>query len=169
MARWRLRNGHYINILTDGKPAEWEYKEVDRSTGKAGRKIFYVPTLLDPNDSADRNYPDDIIVCHEGKGLPRDYIFTGEPTPDMEPLDEEAEKISEGLRDKWEHPIESLPSTMNDGESAFMKKMMDAFGGGQPTSVPIAQFDELKKLVEDLQAQLATTKPASMIKPAVKV
>lgn len=170
MARWRLVTGHYLNVLIDGEQAQWEYKEVDRGTGKQGRKMFNVPMLMDPNDPADHNHPGEIIVCHEGKGDRKDTIFLGEPTPDMEPLDAEAEAISEKLQDKWQHPIESLPTTMSDGESAFMAKMMEAFGN-QPTpqlnntSVPIEQFNELKSLVEDLKAQLATAKPTSMLKP----
>ncbi len=166
MARWRLITGHYINILTDGKPAEWEYKEVDRTTGKQARKIFPVPVLLDPNDPADHNYPGEIVVCWDGKGQRQDLIFTGDPTPDMEPMDEEAETISASLQERWAHPIDSLPSTMSDGESAFMERLMLAMGGQKPaanTSVSVEQYNELKALVEDLKAQLATSKPTSPI------
>ncbi len=166
MARWRLITGHYLNVLLDGQPAEWEYKEIDRNTGKQARKIFPVPMLMDPNDPADCNYPGEIIVCHEGTGERRDIVFVGNPTPDMEPYDEEAEAISASLRQKWEHPIESLPSTMSDGESAFMAKLMEAMGQQKPTvnaSVSIEQYNELKTLVEDLKAQLATSKPSSPV------
>jgi len=164
MARWRLITGHYLNVLVDGEPIEWEYKEVDRTTGKQARKIFPVPMLMDPNDPADCNYPGEIVVCHEGKGQRQDIIFVGDPTPDMEPYDEEAEAISASLRQSWEHPIESLPSTMSDGESAFMAKLMEAVGQTKPVanaSVSIDQYNELKALVEDLKAQLATSKPSS--------
>src|SRR5712664_1979266 len=75
MARWRLITGHYLNVLIDGSPAEWEYKETDRNTGKQARRIFPVPVLLDPNDPADHNHPGEIIVCHEGAGDRRDIIF----------------------------------------------------------------------------------------------
>src|SRR6266404_1239640 len=166
MARWRLITGHYLNVLLDGQSVEWEYKEVDRNTGKQGRKVFPVPMLMDPNDPADHNNPDGIIVCHEGKGERRDTVFIGDPTPDMEPYDEEAEVISASLRQKWEHPIESLPSTMSDGESAFMAKLMEAMGQQKPAanaSVSVEQYNELKSLVEDLKAQIATSKPSSPI------
>jgi len=166
MARWRLITGHYLNVLLDGKPAEWEYKETDRTTGKQGRKVFPVPMLMDPNDPADHNYPGEIIVCHEGKGERRDIVFFGDPTPDMEPYDEEGEAISTALAAQWQHPIESLPATMSDGESAFMAKLMEAMGQQKPaanTSVSIEQYNELKSLVEDLKAQLATSKPSSPI------
>jgi len=166
MARWRLINGHYLNVLIDGEPAEWEYKEVDRTTGKQARKIFPVPMLMDPNDPADHNYPGEIIVCYKGSGERKDIVFIGDPTPEMEPLDEEAEAISASLRQKWEHPIESLPSTMSDGESAFMAKLMEAMSQVKPVanaSVSIEQYNELKALVEDLKAQLATSKPSSPV------
>src|SRR6266705_1767114 len=109
MARWRLRTGHYLNV----PGTEWEYKETDRTTGKTGRKVFAVPMLLDPNDPADHNYPGEIIVASaEDRAFPRDIIFLGDPTPDMEPIDDEAEAISEALASKWVHPIESLPDTV---------------------------------------------------------
>ncbi len=166
MARWRLITGHYLNVLIDGSPAEWEYKEVDRTTGRQGRKVYPVPMLMDPNDPADCNYPGEIVVCHEDKGERQDIVFVGNPTPDMEPYDEEAEAISASLRQKWEHPIESLPSTMSDGESAFMAKLIEAMGQAKPAanaSVSVEQYNELKALVEDLKAQLATSKPSSPI------
>ena len=47
---------------------------------------------------------------HEGKGNPSDYVFEGDPYPDMDPLDEEAEVISESLQEKWRHPIDTLPA-----------------------------------------------------------
>jgi hypothetical protein len=58
---------------------------------------------LDPNIEADWNYTErvgnnvvdgKIIVCHAGKGEPRDIIFEGSPTPGMLPLDDEARAIS---------------------------------------------------------------------------
>lgn len=41
---------------------------------------------------------------------PRDNLFVGPPTPDMEPIDAAAKAISESHRADWVHPIESLPS-----------------------------------------------------------
>lgn len=171
MARWRLINGHYLNTV---EKTEWEHKETDRMTGKANRKMFIVPAFMDPNDPADHNYPGEIIVAREGTNHERkDILFQGDPTPDMEPLDDEAEAISAILRNRWEHPIDSLPANggMNAQESVFMEQMMQAFARatGQTAtspdnvSIPRAEFDALKTLVEDLKAQQATTKPSSAI------
>jgi hypothetical protein len=106
MARWKLTQAHYLNV----SGTEWEYKELNRSTGKQQRKVFPVPLFLNPEDPADWNYPaEEAIIVSNGMnpGL-RDHIFDGPPTPDMEPLDDEARAISEAEKHKWVHPIESL-------------------------------------------------------------
>ena len=38
-------------------------------------------------------------------------MFTGPPTSEMEPLDDEAKKLTAKFMETWEHPIESLPAT----------------------------------------------------------
>lgn len=110
MARWRLQSAHYLNVQgSDGVPVEWEYTEQSRLTGKQVRKRFQVPQFLDPKDPSDHNYPGEIIVCWEDKGAPQDITFFGAPTPEMEPLDAEAEAITLEESKKWVHPIDSLP------------------------------------------------------------
>src|SRR5260370_20903891 len=95
MARWKLVTEHYLNV----PGTEWEYKETSRETGRQVRRVFPVPLHLDPNENniADHNYPGEIIVCHVGKGQGRDIEFVGPPTPDMQPLDDEAKAISAKL------------------------------------------------------------------------
>lgn len=159
--RWRLQTAHYLNVpeLPDGTRVEWEHKETARDSGRTVRKLFAVPMLLDPKDAADHNYPGEIIVTNfvEGARIPvRDYIFTGEPTPDMEPLNDEAQEISDGLREKWINPVETLPANggMNEAESAFMQKMMQAFAGAAQApnaSVPKEQYDALLARVTALE------------------
>lgn len=112
MARWRLTAAHYLNV----KGTQWEYIEVNRTSGKQERKIFDVPVHLDPNEPSDWNvrYNKDEgdVVVSDGKGnQPKDIIFSGPPTPDMDPLDDAARKITDSLRSSWKHPIESLPGT----------------------------------------------------------
>ena len=118
--RWRLVNAHYLRVpeLPDGTKVEWEHKETSRESGRSVRKLFPGPILLNPNDGADCNYPGELIVAHAIDGahnLRQDYIFEGEPTPEMEPLNDAAQAISDSLRTKWEHPIDSIP--VNGGMS----------------------------------------------------
>lgn len=166
MARWRLTAAHYLNV----PGTEYEYKETDRNTGKQARKVFAVPALLNPDDVGDQNYRElgELIVCHEGKGQPRDIIFTnangtpGEPTPDMEPLDDEAQAISDSLRSKWQHPIESLASNGNDYGAKLVElfqTQIDAMGGIKPTSVKGVDPDAFAKLQAQV-AELAETNAA---------
>ena len=95
----------------------------------------------------------------KAKAIPAN-VFEGDPTPDMDPLDEEAEAISESLQEKWRHPINTLPANggMNDAELLpLMRKMEAAFekiAGPNTTSVPSKDVDELKALIDKQQAQI---------------
>ena len=113
MARWRLRDAHYLAV----PGIEWEYKESDRETGRQARKVYEVPLYLNPTWVQDWNDPDGIVVSNRyDPAHRRDYVFVGSPTPDMEPLDEEATKISQGFIDAgaWVHPIDSLNMTYSE-------------------------------------------------------
>jgi hypothetical protein len=127
--RWRLTQPHYLNV----PGTEWEYKETSRDSGKTGRKIFEVPQYLNPNDPADHNYPGEIIVSHGlDRQFPKDIVFVGKPTGDMEPLNEEADKISEEESKNWQHPVDTLPAQGNYSQSllvgleAMLSKAMEA-------------------------------------------
>lgn len=112
MARWKLTTAHYLKI-TPG--AEYELKEISQSTGKQVTKRYPVPAFFDPRDEADCNYPGEIIVSNKvDKAYPRDIVFSGPPTPYMDAIDADAEKITAEWQKKWDkHPIESLPETMS--------------------------------------------------------
>ena len=167
--RWRLTSPHYLRVQTlpDGTRVEWEHRETARETGRTVRKLFPVPMYLDPKDPSDHSSPGEIVVCQEvegARGNPRDYIFEGEPTPEMEPLNDEAQAITDELRPKWDNPIESLPANggMSSEEQAFYAKMVAAFekiAGGQPTAapdvVPREDYDALLKRVLALEAKAA--------------
>lgn len=113
MARWKLMASHYLNVIGG---TEWEYQETDRKTGRQKRVKFPVPRHLDiydPDDWTVKWGPRDaetgeIIVCHEGKGEPTDIEFTGDPTPDMSPLDDEAREISASFESKWNSRPEDI-------------------------------------------------------------
>lgn len=157
MARWRLRAAHYLYI-----GEEWEYQETDSITGRSNRVRFPVPTLLDPKDpSRWTNRDGDIVVCHEGKGHSSDTVFQGDPTPDMEPLDEEARKISDALSSRWNHPIEGIDSQKSFGDALFegLTRKLDSLVSKQ---IPISEnmvsreeFDSLKEQLAQLMARNA--------------
>lgn len=179
MARWRLMNPHYLKV----PGTEWEYVEISRASGKQARVRYPVGLFLNPNDPADHNYPGEVVVAYAkpvqthpggpkttitGGSRNADIIFEGPPTPDMEPLDEEAEKISGEWQSKWVHPIESLATEMGYGDysqsllKGFEHELTEAIRrvGGVPagtTSVSIkpAEFEALKKQVAELSKQNA--------------
>jgi hypothetical protein len=169
--RWRLIEPHYLNIreLPDGTKMEWEHKETDQQSGRMVRKLFPVPTLLDPKDKADHNYSGEIIVAHQGDfNLQLDYIFVGDPTPGMEPLNEAAQAITDKLRERWDNPIESLPVNggMNPAEGAFMERMMAAFSkvaSADNQTVPKAEYDDLKARLAALEGALAKGQSAATV------
>jgi len=157
MARWKLKDKHYLNV----KDTEWEYKEIDQATGRQARKVYNVPRYLDPESPGDCNYPGEIIVSHEAHG--RDYVFEGPPTPDMEPLDEEAKMITESLRSGWKHPMHEFDMNYSQSMlSAFEKQLADAMArqGGVPKAQPDiskieAQIAELIAKNAELEEKLA--------------
>ena len=163
MARWRLLNPHYLNV----PGTEWEYVEISRATGKQARVRFPVGLFLNPQDPADHNYPGEIIVADKKSSYKNDIIFVGNPTPDMEPVDEEAEKISGEWRPKWIKPMseEALPGYGDYSQSLFSKfekELTNAIksAGGVPkgaenVSVKASEFDELKRQVAELARQNA--------------
>lgn len=141
MARWKLMNPHYLNVIPG---AEWESKETDVETGRQARKVYKVPMYLDPKDPKDCNYPGEVIVCHEGKGQSKDIEFVGLPTPDMEPLDDEAREITAAHSHKWLRPFDELPMTM-------------------APSVEQSEIAELKAQIRDLRAILEPNAKARRI------
>lgn len=121
MARWRLAAPHYLNV----EGTSWEYKEVDRTTGKQKRTMFPVPLHLDPDNPADWTHvygkdSGEIVVAQGKTDDSKAIIFIGKPTPDMVPLDDEAKALSASMAPEWKHPIESLDGSYAD---AMMKDM----------------------------------------------
>lgn len=158
MARWKLKQRHYLNVPGN----EWQYIENDRVTGRPKRVNFSVPRYLDPSDYADCNYVNrgsdgtiidgDIIVSNNDDN-PRDIRFIGDPTPDMEPLDDEARAISDSFKDIWKHPIESLPE---QGYSmSILRDIETQVGALKPSAGGIdpSQFTALQNQVTELTKQ----------------
>lgn len=141
MARWKLMNNHHLRTIGN----EWEYKEIDRTTGREVRKRIEVPRYLDVNDQHDwtnswgnkDNQEGEIIVCHEGKGDSRDVVFFGDPTPDMMPIDDEAKAISATFEKRWNYSPET--DFINAGYSQslidnFQRDMADK--AAAPVEIP---------------------------------
>ena len=154
MARWRLNDKHYIYV----EGTECEYVETDQETGKRARKIYEVPRFLDPKDPKDHNYPGEIVVSHLPNG--RDYIFHGDPTPDMEPLDEEAKAISDKLRPRWREPFSELDmyfmSEQNYSQSMLRmnERLLDNAARQAPQSLGGVTREDFEKLQEQVAALL---------------
>jgi hypothetical protein len=146
MARWKLLTSHYL----DTRDTQWEYKEIDQSTGREHRKQVTVPRYLDINDPGDwtnrwgnkDNAQGEIVVCHEGEGDAHDIVFYGDPTPDMSPVDEKAIAISASFAKKWEY----RPDT---AENSYSQSLIDRFETEmrdikeKPATVEVAGLSEL--------------------------
>ena len=155
MARWQITEASYFKTIP---PVEWEYKETSNETGRQGRVVLEVPMLLEPKDPSCHTPPNSgqIIVCHQGKGLPTDIVFEGPPTSSMTPLDDEAIAISNSMKSGWNHPIDSLAA---QGQSLAPETlaMMESFAKqvGEAIKAPVqsisrSEFDTLKTQIAAL-------------------
>ena len=168
MARWLLRDAHYLSV----PGTEWEYKESDRETGQQARKIYEVPIYLNPKwegDWNDRELGGIVVSDKYDPAHRRDIVFTGPPTPDMEPLDDEAQAISQKYIDAgaWKHPIESMNMTYSESRLSDFEREIAQIMAGQmmKKDVPLPnvslqgvdpkKFDELQRQVEALMSQNA--------------
>jgi hypothetical protein len=176
MARWRLTDAHYLSV----PGTEWEYKETNRETGRSARKVYEVPMHLDPKNAADWNYPNDESIIVSDKldpKYPRDYVFRGKPTPDMEPLDDEAQAISDAERKNWTHPIEALNMTYSQSVlSTFERQIAELVAQGIPkvsgpmpamslSGVDSAAFEKMQQQIATLMEQNAKLEKALMEAP----
>ena len=157
MARWKLMTSHYLNV--DGE--EWEYMELDRSTGRQRRTKFKVPRLLDVNDptcwthkfGAQGNEEGEIIVCHSGKGEPKDIVFYGDPSPDMFPLDDEAKELSAKFADKWKFNVENAAG---DFSQSLIEKFQNQQAAIASKPVEIPGLSDLVASINSLVKQNQT-------------
>lgn len=178
--RWKLRQAHYLSV-----PGQvWEYSELDRVTGRPKRTQFPVPRLIDPMDPADwtekvisnqgKVVDGFCIVCYEGKGQPTDVVFTGPPTPDMEPMDDEATALSATFASKWKHPIESLPSggyaqvlqTQFEGELAKVQANNNKPAQIEGMTELLTAMTSMMKQNQEMMAALMATKSESVARRA---
>lgn len=167
MARWKLATAHYLNVKEHfGQTVEWEYTEQPRN-GRPIRKRFQVPLYLDPRDPSDFNYPEAEMIVVTNKAhpaYPKDIVFEGEPTPDMIPLDDEAEAINAELEPKWSHPIDGLPANGGDYSqsliAAFETSISNLLKANPDAGKPVPNVggvskEEFEKLQSQVQALMA--------------
>lgn len=164
MARWRLREAHYIFAQQFGEKTEWEYSETDRITGRERRKRFDVPLYCDVGQ----------IVCRPGSEIDdRDIIFEGPPTPGMDPLDDGAKAESKLHEKNWIHPIDSLDGNFSakDLLSSLQAQFAAAAAAAPHAPALVAEgvskeeFEQLKEQMAQLMAQnaeLKAKKPPAM-------
>jgi hypothetical protein len=154
--RWKLTESHYLNV----PGTYWEQKETDRGTGKQVRKNYPVPLHLDVKNEADWNYTSidgglgGIVVCWEGKGLPRDIVFEGAPTPGMEPLDAEARE--ESAKYNWIDPINEFDAGMTYSEKLLVDlqgQVAEALTHGVPRREESGELKEVLAALTQVMAQ----------------
>lgn len=158
MARWKLTEPHYLNV----PGTEWEQVITDRVTQRPIRKKYIVPLHLDPRIESDWTHRDErgmdgeIIVCWEGKGLPRDITFAGSPTPGMLPLDDEAR--AESAKYTWT-PTATVDTGYGERPASeqgrildnLIQKLADATVSGMPSGTAPAGFE---KFMESMAAMM---------------
>jgi hypothetical protein len=171
--RWKLTESHYLNV----PGTTWEQKETDRMTGKQVRKTYPVPLHLDVLNEADFNYTSieggegGIVVCWEGRGLPRDIVFEGPPTPGMKPIDDEARE--ESAKYNWIDPINEFDAGMTYSEKLLVDlqgQVAQALMNGPARTESVGELkDVLEKLTEislqnaQLLAEIAANRPQRRI------
>lgn len=174
MARWRLTASHYLHL---DEVSEWEYTEIDRTNGKQKRKKFIVPTYLDIGDPSmwtekilgmDGKPVDGYINVTNGTDSEKgDLLFKGNPTPDMEPLDDEATAITNKFKATWKMGNDVEPGMYAQNLiDNFQQQLADIQVAMKPQTLEIPGFAEFMKAQLEIQTQMATVLAALATKPA---
>lgn len=108
--RWELMADHYLKVPN----CEWELTETDIQTGRSKRQRFPVPEYLTKGT----------IVCHENLGQRGDQTFFGDPTPDMVPLDDEAQALTDSFTNHWRYKPEAGEVSASQSIFANMAEAM---------------------------------------------
>lgn len=186
MATWRLTGKHYLNVTIPDdpdNPIEWIYEETDTRSGRRIRKRYKVPLYMNPDEPSYYHVNGELYVAKEGKVPPMKgaLLFDGDPTPDMDPMDDEAEAISASCKAKWTAPMgetafpgqggnfgDKLLAQLSEQLAAVMANspLPKAAVGGVGV-ITAEQFGELQRQLTELaesnaalQAQVASLSPA---------
>lgn len=171
MARWKLREAHYIHAMRDGTRPEWVYKEINRANGREIQKKFPVPMHLDPKIEVDwthRDHPHDdgyIVVALEGTSDAHDIIIERKSvTPGMEPLDDEAREITKQVM-AGVVPIEGGSPDATYSENLLDKFIMQLAEASSTAGA--AQAQQVQGLGEVLKAMTAMMEQNQLILQAL--
>lgn len=160
MARFELTAPHYLNVAGN----QWEYKEVDRTTGKEKRHLRDVPIFLHPEDQSSWNYITErlpngqiadgkiIVSTKEDPTYPKDIVFIGPPTMDMLPLDDEAKVLIATLQGKWKHPIDPMPGDFAQQLPMLWQQQIELAKSQQSSGAPNVSTRELEELRQQNKA-----------------
>lgn len=165
MARFQLTAPHYLNVPDN----EWEYKEVDRTTGKEKRHLRKVPMYLHPEDPSNWNQITErlpngqiadgliIVSTKADPQFPKDIIFIGAPTMDMIPLDDEAKVMIAELQGKWKHPINDLSGSFAEQLPILWQQQIEMANAkkSEAPNVSMKELDELRRQNQNFQDKLA--------------
>lgn len=159
MARWKLREAHYIHGIRDGQQTEWVYKEINRANGREIAKKYQVPIHLDPKIEIDWTHRESpyedgyIVVAIAGTHDRKDIIIEEKSvTPGMEPLDDEAREISARVLAHIK-PIEGGSPDATYSEN-LLDKFIQQLAEASSTAVQ-AQPQQVQGIGEVLQAMTA--------------
>lgn len=158
MARWRVTAKHYLLARQFGEDTTWVREETNRDTGRAFRRTFAVPLYIDPEDPVciNRNLGY-CVVATEGSEMPGDITLLSPCTPDMEPLDDDAKRITAEESKKWKDPINSLPISIGDDFGnqllAMLTSQFNNVANAPSMSLKGASNDQIAKLEAMLLAQ----------------
>lgn len=186
MARWKLREAHYINAIRDGQSAEWVYKEINRANGREIQKKYQVPMHLDPKIEVDwthRDHPMEdgyIVVALAGTTDTHDIIIERKSvTPGMEPMDDEARAISAQVMSKVvpieggnpdatysENLLDKFISQLADASStAGQVQTQQAQGLGEVLKAMTQMMEQNQQILQALVSQKTEPKAVGMRRP----
>jgi hypothetical protein len=94
----------------------------------------------------------EIVVCWKDKGDPRDIVFFGDPTPDMEPLDDEAKEVSATFEEAWKRAPDDIQ--FDDYSQSLLYRIQAE--SAEAAAKPV-QIEGLPELVAAMAAQQAQT------------
>ena len=162
MARWKLTSPHYINLT---QTAQWEYIEDGYGKGPIRRR-FDVPTYLDPADPKSWTktwgpnglQEGEIILCLPNRGLPGDLEFNGDPTPQMVPMDAEAEEITATFTNRWRYK----PDIEAEGYNQSLVNKISEDARAAEAAAKTVQVEGLSELVAAI-AQLVAQSPSKRL------